>query len=208
MALPAARQCVGPVRHKGQVIPSTGSRRWPPSRAGGDWPRAGPPRRASQAVPPAFEPLGALAKALEWGVCGAFSTPSHARSPDFRMDRRTHAAATVRVRWDDQSMTSHPTPAATIKDQLWGAADPTGETRQLIDAVLHAPDVPDWLARLGIDVDAEWQRMASLGAEYTQFMSDTESTRRSIGQSSIPSSSGPCRGHGRRWTGVGRSARQ
>jgi hypothetical protein len=56
---------------------------------------------------------------------------------------------------------------ASIRDQVWGAADPTGENRALIDAAVHGGDeIPDWLRRVGIDVDDAWARLASVGAEF------------------------------------------
>jgi hypothetical protein len=65
---------------------------------------------------------------------------------------------------DDECM---PTNGQSIRDQVWGAVDPSGENRDLINAAIHGNrDVPDFLRRIGVDVDESWGRLAAVGGEY------------------------------------------
>lgn len=63
-------------------------------------------------------------------------------------------------------------PSRSVREQVWGAADPKGETRILIDAVMNVSDLPEWLTRLGIDVDNDWQKLTTLGGQYGQLVED------------------------------------
>lgn len=60
----------------------------------------------------------------------------------------------------------------SVRDQVWGAADPKGETRQLINAVMHSASLPEWLTRFGVDVDLDWERLAALGGQFRQQVDD------------------------------------
>lgn len=54
-----------------------------------------------------------------------------------------------------------------VSEQVWRAADPSGENRALIDAAVHGgDDVPLWMRRLGLDVGEAWERLMSLGVDY------------------------------------------
>jgi hypothetical protein len=54
-----------------------------------------------------------------------------------------------------------------VSEQVWRAADPSGENRALIDAARHGgDDVPLWMQRLGLDVGEAWERLMSVGVEY------------------------------------------
>jgi len=54
-----------------------------------------------------------------------------------------------------------------VSEQVWRAADPSGENRALIEAAVHGGDeVPLWMRRLGLDVGEAWEQLMSVGVEY------------------------------------------
>lgn len=63
----------------------------------------------------------------------------------------------------------------SIRNQLWRAADPTGEQRALIDAAAVVGRAPTWLQRLGLSLDASWTRLADLGTEQVALIDSMES---------------------------------
>lgn len=64
-------------------------------------------------------------------------------------------------------------PSRSVREQVWGAVDPRGETRQVINAAMHASHLPEWLTRFGVDVDQDWQRLTSFGGQFRQLVDDT-----------------------------------
>lgn len=62
----------------------------------------------------------------------------------------------------------------SIRDQLWGAADPDGSQRTLLDAAAVMGRAPGWLQRLGRSLDASWTQLADLGTEQTALMDSME----------------------------------
>lgn len=62
----------------------------------------------------------------------------------------------------------------SIRDQLWRAADPTGEQRALLDAAAVVGRAPTWLQRLGRSLDASWTRLGDLGTEQAALMDSME----------------------------------
>lgn len=63
----------------------------------------------------------------------------------------------------------------SIRDQVWRAADPTGENRALIDAAVEGGDeVPALLRRVGLDVGGVWEQLVSVGAEYRRTIGGIE----------------------------------
>lgn len=67
---------------------------------------------------------------------------------------------------------------ANIRNQVWRAADPSGQTRALINAAVHSTDNPVWLARLGVDTTAAWDQLHIRGIEYRGLIEGIESAIR------------------------------
>lgn len=61
-----------------------------------------------------------------------------------------------------------------IRDQLWRAADPTGQQRLLVDVLASASSAPAWLQRLARSLSASWRGVAERGAEYAELMESME----------------------------------
>ena len=75
------------------------------------------------------------------------------------------ARGKVGLRCEDVAVQDDITP--DVSEQVWRAADPSGENRALIDAAVHGgDDVPLWMQRLGLDVSEAWERLMSVGVEY------------------------------------------
>ncbi|GAA4773326.1 hypothetical protein [Citricoccus nitrophenolicus] len=66
----------------------------------------------------------------------------------------------------------------SIRNQVWGAVDPSGQTRALVNAAVHGPNVPDWLERLGIDMGSTWDQLHIGGIEYRRFIEEIEAAVR------------------------------
>lgn len=66
----------------------------------------------------------------------------------------------------------------SIRDQVWRAADPSGQTRALINAAVHTSGAPDWLARLGMDMDFSVSQLRTVGVEYRRSIEEIEAAIR------------------------------
>lgn len=66
----------------------------------------------------------------------------------------------------------------SIRDQVWRAADPSGQTRALVNAAVHTSDVPDWIARIGVDMDSSWNHLRVVGVEYRRSIEAIETAIR------------------------------
>lgn len=62
----------------------------------------------------------------------------------------------------------------SIHDQVWGAVDPSGETRALIDAATQASSAPEWFAALGLDISDSWKEVSGVGAQLEAVTKRTE----------------------------------
>ncbi len=66
-----------------------------------------------------------------------------------------------------------------IRDQVWQAADPTGETRALINATLHGGgEVPALLRLMGVEVSGQWEQLSLTGVEYRHALESIEAAIR------------------------------
>ncbi len=66
-----------------------------------------------------------------------------------------------------------------IRDQVWQAADPTGETRALINATLHGGgEVPALLRLMGVEVRGQWEQLSLTGVEYRHALESIEAAIR------------------------------
>lgn len=75
-------------------------------------------------------------------------------------------------------MTGQPSPSEQLREQLWNAADPTGENRHLISTLKNAPGLPEWMRRFDIDIAESWDRLKAAGAKFSQHMQDVENALR------------------------------
>lgn len=67
----------------------------------------------------------------------------------------------------------------SIRDQVWRAADPAGENRALVNAVVHGgKEIPAWLRRVGLDLSEAWDELAGVGAEYRRSVERIEAAVR------------------------------
>jgi hypothetical protein len=67
-----------------------------------------------------------------------------------------------------------PSTGRSVREQVWTATDPSGETRALINAAVHAPNV-EWLTKLGLGIAADWEKLVSVGIEYRKNIEGIES---------------------------------
>lgn len=71
-------------------------------------------------------------------------------------------------------MTETPPVPPSIREQVWNTTDPTGEKRQLIAVMGIAPDLPEWVSSLGVDMTREWDGLKSLGTKFDSFVDVVE----------------------------------
>lgn len=64
--------------------------------------------------------------------------------------------------------------ARSVREQVWGAADPTGQTRSLINAAVHGPAVPTWFSVLGGGITEAWNGLRAHGVEYQALLGRIE----------------------------------
>ncbi len=69
----------------------------------------------------------------------------------------------------------------SIRDQVWHAADPTGETRALINATIHGDrEVPALLRLMGVEVSSDWEQLTLTGVEYRHGLESIEAAVRML----------------------------
>ena len=64
---------------------------------------------------------------------------------------------------------SNKTPS--VRDQVWGAVDRSGETRALINAAVHGEE---WISRLGLGIEADWRQLVSVGMDFRRTLEGIE----------------------------------
>jgi len=68
-----------------------------------------------------------------------------------------------------------------IRDQVWHAADPTGETRALINATIHGGrEVPAVLRLMGVEVSSDWEQLTLTGVEFRHGLESIEAAVRML----------------------------
>lgn len=73
-------------------------------------------------------------------------------------------------------MTNSDAASRAVRNQVWGAVDPSGGTRALINAAIHNSDSTEWMSRLGLGIEADWKRLATAGAEYRRTVEGIEAS--------------------------------
>lgn len=68
----------------------------------------------------------------------------------------------------------------SIRDQVWDAADPSGETRTLINAAMDTPSAPGWFSLLGVDIGEAWQEIGAAGVQYGALVESIEEALRTL----------------------------
>ena len=83
----------------------------------------------------------------------------------------------VVARCDDGQVTAD----RSIRDQVWHAADPTGETRALINATIHGGrEVPALLRLMGVEVSSDWEQLTLTGVEFRHGLESIEAAVRML----------------------------
>ncbi|GAB3823067.1 hypothetical protein GCM10028820_34590 [Tessaracoccus terricola] len=65
-------------------------------------------------------------------------------------------------------------PDLSVHEQVWNAADPTGQTRSMINAAIHSGPGLEWMTRLGLVIEADWRQLASVSAGYRRTLDGIE----------------------------------
>lgn len=70
----------------------------------------------------------------------------------------------------------------SIRDQIWRAVDPAGESRAVVNKAIHGgQDIPDFLRRVGVNVDEAWDQLAGHGVQYREAIEGIEAAVRVLG---------------------------